>query len=121
MAEKPTPTPNLSPAVEKALRLKNQAIARFQAAQAKDRLRQRKADTRRKIILGGLVIKTHLEAFPEPVLIGAFLFLADHMKAEPNGAAWVKKFEARGNEVLAADAARKQTQEPAPPSDDAGA
>jgi hypothetical protein len=48
-----------------------QLIARCEKSLALEKLKKRKADTRRKIELGGLVIKAGLDGYNKAVILGA--------------------------------------------------
>jgi hypothetical protein len=48
-----------------------QLIARCEKSLAVEKLKKRKADTRRKIELGGLVIKSGMDGFNKSVILGA--------------------------------------------------
>jgi hypothetical protein len=50
-----------------------QLIARCEKSLAVEKLKKRKADTRRKIELGGLVIKAGMDGFNKSVVLGAIV------------------------------------------------
>lgn len=59
----------------------------------------RKADTRRKIRLGGLVIKAGLDDESEAVILGVLLDAAANLQG-PNGSEARKRFEEVGSRAL---------------------
>jgi Conjugal transfer protein TraD len=59
----------------------------------------RKEDTRRKIQLGGLVIKSGMSNYPTSVILGA-LTLASSLLTGPNAAATKARFEAAGGSAF---------------------
>lgn len=65
---------------------------------------ERRADTRNKIQLGGLVIKAELGEEETAVLLGAFLEVADNLKGS-NAVAIHRRYKRRG------DAAFRETSE----------
>ena len=50
-----------------------QRIAKLQGKLAREKLKKRKADTRRKIEFGGLVIKAGMDSFPKEIILGALI------------------------------------------------
>jgi hypothetical protein len=84
--------------------------AKLDQKEALAKVRQRKADAHRKIVLGGLVLKAGLGDCSEATILGGLLTIAGEM--ERYGAA----FEKKGQQVLAADAAKRKDRTPAPPS-----
>ena len=50
-----------------------QAVNRLERNLALEKIKKRKADTRRKIELGGLVIKAGMDRYPKNVILGALL------------------------------------------------
>ena len=59
----------------------------------------RKADTRRKIRLGGLVIKAGLDAESEAVILGVLLDAVANLQG-PNGSKERKQFQEVGSRAL---------------------
>lgn len=51
-----------------------QLIARCEKSLALEKLKKRRADTRRKIELGGLVIKSGMDGFNKAVILGALSY-----------------------------------------------
>ena len=60
-----------------------QKIARLQSKLALQSKHERKADTRHKIELGGLVIKAGLGDAPKAIVLGALLSAMEQMQREP--------------------------------------
>ena len=58
----------------KDIEREKQVIARAEQSLALERLKKRKADTRRKIELGGLVVKSGMEAYDKAVVLGALAY-----------------------------------------------
>ncbi len=63
---------------------------------------ERKADTRNKIQLGGLVVKAGLGEEETAVLLGAFIEAADALNG-PNGVAIRRRFRRRGDAAFKED------------------
>lgn len=57
---------------EEKMRLE-QKVNRLERQYARTRIQARKAETRRKIELGGLVIKSGMDKYPKSVILGALL------------------------------------------------
>lgn len=60
--------------IQKKIKKQHQLIAIAEKSLAQERLKQRKADTRRKIELGGLVIKTGMDGLGKSFVLGALLY-----------------------------------------------
>lgn len=52
-----------------------QLIARLEQVDALSQLKKRKADTRRKIEYGGLVIKSGMHAYTKDIVLGALIYV----------------------------------------------
>ncbi len=50
---------------------------------ALQKVKQRKAETRRKIELGGLVVKSEIDQYPKSVVLGALLDAIDTINQDP--------------------------------------
>ncbi len=74
-----------------------QVIARAEKSLALDKLKKRKADTRRKIELGGLVIKAGMDGFNKSVILGA-LDHAIQLIGQDEG--YLNLLEARGSSLF---------------------
>ena len=80
----------------KQIKKEQQLIARCEQSIALEKLKKRRADTRRKIELGGLVIKSGMEGFNKAIILGALEYIMQLLEKEPD---FKNRFEARG-EVL---------------------
>lgn len=67
---------------------------------ARERVLARRADARRKITLGGLVIKAKLAEEPSDVLLGALLYVARTLGGD-SGQEWRARFEKAGRSAFA--------------------
>ena len=74
-----------------------QVIARCEKSLAVEKLKKRKADTRRKIELGGLVIKAGMNGFNKSVVLGALDYSSKLLTQDETN---VALFEARGNKLF---------------------
>ena len=70
-----------------------QKIKRLETTIALEKLKQRKADTRIKIELGGLIIKSGLNNLPKSVILGILLDVKERIKDKSA----LEHFEALGN------------------------
>jgi len=61
-----------------------QKLNRHQSQLNREKLKQRKSDTRRKIELGGLVIKANMDNFSKAVILGALLDSIERLNDEPH-------------------------------------
>ncbi|HEM0351370.1 conjugal transfer protein TraD [Legionella erythra] len=71
-----------------------QLIARCEKSLALEKLKKRRADTRRKIELGGLVIKSGMDGFSKAVILGGLEYLQKLLSIDPDTK---KLFETNGN------------------------
>ena len=62
---------------------KSQEIARLERKLARDKLKKRKADTRRKIEFGGLVIKANMADYSKEIILGALVNARKEIEKEP--------------------------------------
>lgn len=62
------------------IKKKQQEIARLERNLALDKIKKRKSETRRKIELGGLVIKAKMDKYPKDIILGALLSAAAELK-----------------------------------------
>jgi hypothetical protein len=85
----------------KLLRLR-QRLARTDRDLGRLRMNARREDARRKIQLGGLVIKSGMADYPASVILGALTLAAGALKG-PNADAAKARFEAAGDEVFSDD------------------
>ena len=80
----------------KQIKKEQQLIARCEQSIALEKLKKRRADTRRKIELGGLVIKSGMDGFNKEMILGALEYILQLLENDPD---FKNRFEARG-EVL---------------------
>lgn len=57
--------------INDAIKSESQKIARLEKSLAIEKLKKRRADTRRKIEFGGLVIKSAMDAYNKSIILGA--------------------------------------------------
>ena len=76
------------------IKKEEQLIARCEKSLSLERLKKRKADTRRKIELGGLVIKSGMDSFSKAVILGV---LNEAWKLIEQDKDYLNMFESRGN------------------------
>ncbi len=62
---------------------KEQAIARLERSLLRDKIKRRKAETRRKIELGGLMVKAELDDLSKDILLGALIHLKKEIDNDP--------------------------------------
>ena len=72
-------------------------MARCEKSLALEKLKKRRADTRRKIELGGLVIKSGMDGFNKSVILGA---LSHAMGLIENDADYLSLFESSGDNLF---------------------
>ena len=65
------------------LKTAEQRLARLERTKAMQAIKRRKMDTRRKIELGGLVIKSRLNQYPKDVILGALIDAMDQLSDNP--------------------------------------
>ncbi len=71
-----------------------QQIARAEKSLVLEKIKKRRAETRRKIELGGLVVKAGMDGFNKSVVVGALAHAAQLMIHDDN---YLKLFEDIGN------------------------
>jgi hypothetical protein len=74
-----------------------QCIARCENSLAVEKLKKRRTDTRRKIELGGLVIKSGMDGFNKSTILGALDHGFSLMQENEN---YKRLFEARGDNLF---------------------
>lgn len=74
-----------------------QQIARCEQSLALEKIKKRRADTRRKIELGGLVIKSGLDGYNKSIALGALSHALQLMQCD---AAYLTLFESIGNNLF---------------------
>ena len=68
---------------QKKIKQTLQKVAKLERQLARDKLKQRKAETRQKIEFGGLVIKAGMQAYSKDVVLGALLQAKERLQNEP--------------------------------------
>lgn len=58
-------------------------LNRLKLLQSKQQFQERRQDTRKKIELGGLVIKAKLDYLPKDILLGAFVHISEQLELDP--------------------------------------
>ena len=66
------------------IKKQEQRIARAEHSLALEKLKKRRADTRRKIELGGLVIKSGIDGLNKSIVLGALLHALELIEKEDN-------------------------------------
>jgi hypothetical protein len=79
-----------------------QRLARTERDLGRLRMNARREDARRKIQLGGLVIKSGMADYPASVILGVLTLAAGALKG-PNAGATKARFEAAGDEAFSDD------------------
>lgn len=74
-----------------------QQVARCEKSLALEKLKKRRADTRRKIEFGGLVIKSGMDGFNKSVILGA---LSHAMQLIENETDYLSRFESMGDNLF---------------------
>ncbi|QRN02933.1 conjugal transfer protein TraD [Legionella sp. MW5194] len=77
-----------------------QLIARCEKSLALEKLKKRRADTRRKIELGGLVIKSGMDVYSKSVIFGA---LVNSRTIIANDNKYKILYDSIGNKIFLAD------------------
>lgn len=70
-----------------------QLLARSEKILAFEKIKKRRADTRRKIELGGLVIKSGIDGFSKLIILGALDYSLQLLSEDEN---YKKLFESKG-------------------------
>lgn len=74
-----------------------QSIARCENSLVLEKLKKRRAETRRKIELGGLVVKAGMDGFNKSVILGALVYASELLKQDETS---LDRFEGRGNKLF---------------------
>lgn len=61
-----------------------QIIARCEKSLALEKLKKRRSDTRRKIELGGLVIKSGISIYEKSIILGGLIYISIFIKNDPD-------------------------------------
>lgn len=81
----------------KQIEKEKQLIARCDNSLAFEKLKKRKADTRRKIEFGGLVIKSGMSAYDKAVILGAMNHASRLILSDSN---YIALFESDGQRLF---------------------
>lgn len=81
----------------KHIEKEKQNLARCEKSLALEKLKKRKADTRRKIELGGLVIKSGMSAYHKATVLGALNYALTLMIQDPK---YEVLFESNGQSLF---------------------
>lgn len=71
-----------------------QQIARFERAYARERIKERKADTREKIEFGGLVKKAGMHNYSKAVILGVLIEAAAQLENDDD---LLKQYQRKGD------------------------
>lgn len=63
---------------------KTQTIAKLEKQLILEKIKERKKQTRRKIELGGLVIKAEMDQFPKDIILGALINARKEIQSDAN-------------------------------------
>ncbi len=64
------------------IKKKSQEVAKLERKLALEKIKKRKAETRRKIELGGLVVKANMDAYSKDIVLGALVHAEQELKKE---------------------------------------
>lgn len=81
----------------KQIEREKQVIARCEKSLALEKLKTRKADARRKIEFGGLVIKSSMDVYNKAVILGGLVHLVQLIERDESH---LKLFESIGNNLF---------------------
>lgn len=68
--------------VQAEIKKREQQVARLGRNLSMQKIKQRKAETRRKIQFGGLVVKAKMDEFPKDVILGALIHAKENIERE---------------------------------------
>lgn len=80
-----------------AIKKEEQKIARLENSLALQKLKQRRAETRRKIEFGGLVVKSAMDSYNKSIVLGA---LTHAMRLISEDAHYLTLFESIGDNLF---------------------
>jgi DNA polymerase I-like protein with 3'-5' exonuclease and polymerase domains len=69
---------------QKKINKKTQTIACLERKLTIEKIKERKKQTRRKIELGGLVIKAEMDEFPKDIILGALISVRKEIEKDSN-------------------------------------
>ena len=64
------------------IKKKSQEVAKLERKLALEKIKKRKAETRRKIELGGLVVKANMDTYSKDIVLGALVHAEKELKKE---------------------------------------
>lgn len=79
------------------IKKEQQKIARLEKALVTEKLKKRRADTRRKIEFGGLVIKSAMDAHNKSIILGALAHALQLIEQDKN---YITIFESIGDNLF---------------------
>lgn len=68
---------------QRRIKFEEEKLNRLKLLQSKQQFQERRQDTRKKIELGGLVIKAKIDHLPKDVLLGAFVHISEQIELDP--------------------------------------
>ncbi|HEY2566767.1 MAG TPA: conjugal transfer protein TraD [Candidatus Aquirickettsiella sp.] len=69
---------------QKKINKKTQTITRLERQLIIEKIKERKQQTKRKIELGGLVIKAGMDGFPKDIILGALISVRKEIEKDSN-------------------------------------
>lgn len=69
--------------IQTKLNQQSQQLEQLQKQLATHKLKQRKAETRKKIVLGGLVVKANMSGFAKDIILGVLMDAKTKIDKEP--------------------------------------
>ncbi|KTD65375.1 conjugal transfer protein TraD [Legionella spiritensis] len=79
------------------IKKQQQVLARCEKSLALEKLKKRRAETRRKIELGGLVVKSGMDGFSKSMILGALYHSASLIYADNT---YKELFNSKGNQAF---------------------
>lgn len=83
--------------INKAIKTEQQKIARLERSLAFEQDKKRRADTRRKIELGGLVVKSAMDSWSKSIVLGALTHAMQLIEQDKN---YLTVFESIGDNLF---------------------
>lgn len=83
--------------VHEEIKHQKQYIARCEKSLALEKIKKRRADTRRKIEFGGLVIKSGIDSYNKAIILGALNYV---LKLIEQDQYYLKLFESMGDNLF---------------------
>ncbi|MCD8525591.1 MAG: conjugal transfer protein TraD [Gammaproteobacteria bacterium] len=69
---------------QRKIKFEEAKLNRLKLLQSKKHFQERRQATRKKIELGGLVIKAKIDHLPKDILLGAFVHIAEQLELDQN-------------------------------------